>query len=89
MAETLPHWIKRTGVFASADDVTLLKSPILLAWVAGVEPQTPAERVHEFAVGKYGLPEIVGNYGLDTSNGEFLVPDYRALEAASTKAARG
>lgn len=49
------------------------KAPLIV--VGSYAPPNPAEVVHAFAL-KYGLPEIVGHYGYDFQEHDFIrMPD--------------
>jgi len=65
--------MKRTGVFATEDEIkslkTLLGQPLIAP--AGIMPRSPAQLAHEFALA-HGLPEVRGYYGCDLENGEFV-----------------
>lgn len=78
--------IKRLAVFATADEIAHIKhcqSMPLMAFTNPAPPgpgvphaipmsESPVEAAHRAALA-HGLPEIPGYYGIDLSNGEFVV----------------
>ena len=66
----------RTGVFATAEEIEHFKhaldAPYLIA--GGMEPEPVSKQVHRYALA-HGLPEILGYYGIDLRDGEFVRDD--------------
>jgi len=74
---------KRTGIFATSDEISEIKELHAAAKLAGFTaarfgPQGAdaayekmQKRVHELAL-EHDLPDTEGFYGIDVSNGEFL-----------------
>jgi len=63
--------MKRTGVFATDEEVERLKEPVPYMIVGGVEPMTALQKCHAMAL-EHGLPEISGYYGIDLKTKEFV-----------------
>lgn len=67
---------KRLGVFATPEQVKDIKEAAnaLVMYASGGKPMfdDPVELAHKAALAQ-GLPEIPGYYGIDLSNGEFVV----------------
>jgi len=67
---------KCLGVFATPDQIRDIKAcvnaPVM--YLSGGKPMfdDPLEAAHKAALAQ-GLPEIPGYYGIDLSNGEFVV----------------
>lgn len=65
--------MKKTGVFATKEEITMLKdmmnTPMIMLQCG--PPPNPAKECHKLAL-DHGLPEISGYYGLDLNEGEFL-----------------
>lgn len=64
---------KRTGVFATPDEVSTIKDMFNAPLIApgGVYPPSPWEEIDRLSV-KHGLPETTTQRGMDLRNGEFL-----------------
>lgn len=65
--------MKRTGVFATTEEITALKASIgqpLIALQTGM-PESPQQMAHRYALA-HDLPEITGYYGCDLRTGEFV-----------------
>lgn len=61
----------RTGIFATPEEIEILKRPVPYMIIGGREPETAQQKAHRFAKA-HGLPEITGYYGCDLQNGEFV-----------------
>ena len=63
----------RTGVFATPEEVEVMKQPVPAIVIGGHMPPSPLQRCHSYAL-SHGLPEFAGYYGCDFANGEFIKP---------------
>ena len=61
------------GVFATQEEIELLKTTISLPYIKVGEhwPESPQQVAHKIAL-SHGLPEIEGYYGCDLQTGEFV-----------------
>lgn len=65
--------MKRTGVFATEDEIKLIKGAAVVPYlkIGSYWPKSAQEVVHELAL-EHGLSEVTGYYGCDLRTGEFL-----------------
>jgi len=67
-----------TGVKASEEEEGQMRAAYSVPYmiIGEYAPMSPAEVIHAVAVGKKGLPDIVGFYGYDFKEHEFIrMPD--------------
>ena len=60
--------MRRTGVFATAEEVQALKQPHPAMKIGESEGETPQEHAHRLAL-HHGLPDVLGYYGCDLRTG--------------------